>query len=392
MKKFYYITKTNLSSDRANVYNTLKTCESISEIEAFHVTLVTTDRLYSKSKLAEILTDYSIKENFSVHCLSTYGFPLLSSGRHLWARIALAWQNISLLFYVIRKRNDIDLIYFRDPFIFLPIFFAKKILRIPVFFEIHAELKNKMSQSLNNILSRISTGNITITHALENYYRGNNSSISTVFCAAAEPERFDKINLSTKELRQKLSLPSDKFLLGYAGVLDRTGNNDPYGVEEIIHGVSRLPEETIFIGIGKRGNKKNYLEKLSEDLQIPDRIHILERVPKKNVAEYLSACDILLIPPGGGRIGNSPTKIFEYLVSGKPIIAANTAPIREILQHKKNALLIDHKSPQAWADAVKELRDNPLLVTQLIKRAREDAQLYTWRARANQIFIFIKSS
>ena len=57
------------------------------------------------------------------------------------------------------------------------------------------------------------------------------------------------------------------------------------------------------------------------------------------VSQYLAAYDILVSPhvpnSDGAPFFGSPTKLFEYMTTGKGIVASNLDQIGEVLKHKK---------------------------------------------------------
>ena len=55
-----------------------------------------------------------------------------------------------------------------------------------------------------------------------------------------------------------------------------------------------------------------------------------------------------------------PTKVHEALACGRPVVTADTAAARELLQDGRDALLVPAADPVALAAAVERLRDEPL--------------------------------
>jgi glycosyltransferase involved in cell wall biosynthesis len=112
--------------------------------------------------------------------------------------------------------------------------------------------------------------------------------------------------------------------------------------------------------------------------------------PISEVAAYLYAADVLLIPPARVAAPGSaktilPIKIFMYLAAGKPIIAPDRPDIREILSHGENALLVEPGNLEAYVAAAERLADDPALCLALSKNAAGLSRNMTWEARAAKI-------
>jgi glycosyltransferase involved in cell wall biosynthesis len=76
-------------------------------------------------------------------------------------------------------------------------------------------------------------------------------------------------------------------------------------------------------------------------------------------------------------------------VSGRPIVAAQTQAIAEILTDHHNCLLVDYKKPEAWSQALQLLSDDTELRERLINQAQLDGAEYTWDKRAQALNTFI---
>jgi glycosyltransferase involved in cell wall biosynthesis len=113
-------------------------------------------------------------------------------------------------------------------------------------------------------------------------------------------------------------------------------------------------------------------------------------LPHAEMPSYLAACDILVSPHGrqadGGEFFGSPTKLYEYMATGRPIVASRLGQIAEVLEDDVSALLVPPDEPAALADAIVRLVDDACLRTRLGRGARQAAeQRHTWRQNAARV-------
>jgi glycosyltransferase involved in cell wall biosynthesis len=75
-------------------------------------------------------------------------------------------------------------------------------------------------------------------------------------------------------------------------------------------------------------------------------------------------------------------KLFEAMAAGRPIIASDLTPLREILEHEKTALLVEPGGVEAWVGAIATLRNDRALAARLASGAKALASRFSWRERA----------
>jgi glycosyltransferase involved in cell wall biosynthesis len=117
-------------------------------------------------------------------------------------------------------------------------------------------------------------------------------------------------------------------------------------------------------------------------------------IPNGSLPLYQAAADILLMPYGASIMGSSgtadsasvasPMKMFEYMATGRAIASAYLPVIREVL-NENNAVFCKPDDFQSWKSALERLLGDQNLRDQLGRQARQDAQSYTWLARAGRI-------
>ncbi len=128
----------------------------------------------------------------------------------------------------------------------------------------------------------------------------------------------------------------------------------------------------------------------------PENLEFRGFLPPSDLLQSYSRFDLLLMPyqervgVASGRSDTSPwmspMKMFEYMASGKPMIASALPVLQEVLEHRRNAWLVPPDDLAAWQNAVEILIGDPSLRRQLGEAARQDLiEKYTWDARARAV-------
>lgn len=121
-----------------------------------------------------------------------------------------------------------------------------------------------------------------------------------------------------------------------------------------------------------------------------DRAVFTGLVPQEQGPAHLAACDILVSPhvpnPDGTPFFGSPTKLFEYMAMGKPILASDLDQIGEVLRHGDTAWMVRPGDEAALAQGLAALIDDPALRVRLGAAARRDAVAkHSWAAHVERI-------
>jgi glycosyltransferase involved in cell wall biosynthesis len=121
-------------------------------------------------------------------------------------------------------------------------------------------------------------------------------------------------------------------------------------------------------------------------------VRFLGFVPNEDLPRVQAAGDVLLLPhgrkvmdSGGGDIAEwaSPMKVFEYLASGRAILASDLPVLREVLS-EDNSVLAPPEDAAAWNQALRSLAVDSRRREALGVRARADAARHSWEERARR--------
>jgi glycosyltransferase involved in cell wall biosynthesis len=204
-----------------------------------------------------------------------------------------------------------------------------------------------------------------------------------------DTEKFNP-KIKGNAVKEKYGL-DNKFIYGFIGTFGPW-----HGVEElgksIIRFYEKYPERiptTRFLLIGD-GMLKSNVENLINNSKFKNNVIFTGRIKQNEAPEYLSACDALISPhipnPDGTPFFGSPTKLFEYMAMGKPIICSNMAQMAEILENRKDSLLVTPGDIEELSDGMELLFTDRELCNKLGENCREKViNQYRWHSHVQRI-------
>jgi glycosyltransferase involved in cell wall biosynthesis len=180
------------------------------------------------------------------------------------------------------------------------------------------------------------------------------------------------------EARARLGLADDGPLITFVGKLVPRK-----GVDALIEAMGLLAARPAgaprlaMVGIGEL---RPGLEARAAELGIADRIHWAGKVPHDEVAWWMAAGDLFVLPSLSEGL---PTVICEVMSCARPAVATAVDGTPEIVRDGETGLLVPPRDPGALADALARLVDDPELARRMGDRALEiGRETYTWHANA----------
>jgi len=205
-----------------------------------------------------------------------------------------------------------------------------------------------------------------------------------------DPELYHP-NISGESIRQKFQL-QEKRVFGFIGTFSQW-HGVTFLADAILDFFQKYPDKkecVSFLLIGK-GPEFSIVESKLNNLIQSGQVILPGQIPQEEGPEYLAACDVLLSPhvpnPDGTKFFGSPTKLFEYMAMGKPIIASSLEQIGEILEDGVSAKLHEPGNQQQCVELLFELSENKTEWLDMGKTARQIClEKYTWYRHVERIF------
>lgn len=146
---------------------------------------------------------------------------------------------------------------------------------------------------------------------------------------------FNQYNVSANgaDFRLKYALFSSDFVLMYAGILGYAQGLDVIiRSAQITKSVSGI--KYVIIGDGPESEK---LKKLAKEFSLENVIFV-GNIPRENMSNAIAACNAYIVPLKKNDLflGAIPSKLFEPLAMGKPILLGVDGEARELFIEKGN--------------------------------------------------------
>lgn len=170
----------------------------------------------------------------------------------------------------------------------------------------------------------------------------------------------------------------DKLHVGFAGLLKAD-----YGIETMIEAARELQDQPVMLHIFGDGPIRTELESQAADLK---NMVFHGPIPFLDMPAYLRALDVLVYTTAEKHLYQSPTKLFEYMAAGKPIVSAKTPQTTTLLAADETALFFDVCDAQGMANAIITLLQSPEKQYSMGRAVLQEAKTkHSWSARVADI-------
>lgn len=361
------IAGSTIPSDTANSLQVMKACQALVQI-GHDVTLLVPG---SKNTSVDLKSHYGLQTDFPIEWLSSssrrmFTWNSVRRARALKADILYTWFPQSAVFGLLRG--------------------------LPTIFEIHIQPTGMFGPIWHRAVAGLRGRKrlVSITRALvellENDFHIHFPAEKVVIAPnGVDLERFESLP-DPVTARSQLNLREAPTVMCTGHLY--TGR----GVELFI-ALARTIPHAHFVWVGGRPEDIEFWRGRA-DKNSMFNITFVGFIPNGSLPMYQAAADILLMPYSSSIMGSSgtadsasvasPMKMFEYMATGRPIASAYLPVIREVL-NENNAVFCKPDDISSWKFALERLLKDENLRDELGRQAKQDAQGYTWIARAQRI-------
>ena len=262
----------------------------------------------------------------------------------------------------------------------LPAILLAKKTTVPVIYDMQSSIPEQMMKY------RICRGK-TIQKIIHSFERWLIKNADLIACSAGLEEYVQSIDPSARvqrwlfpplqiddspdqsnDLCQELGISVETPVVLYTGTFEQyQGLDILLGSIPIV--LSHVPN-AVFIFIGAKDSKDTHYFKESEEFQKSGVIRVLPRQPRDQVNRFLGIADVVVSPREACK--NLPLKIFDYMLSGRPIVATDSPSHRTVLAEDRAVLV--KPTANEMGEAISGLLKDREKAEQIGSAARDYAQ------------------
>lgn len=389
--KLLYVANARIPTEKAHGLQIMQNCEALAEAGA-EVTLWAARRINTPElrQVVDPWAHYGIRRAFQLQRLPCLDLQWLAGERIVVLRrgafmLQVASWLLALILALLSGRRA-DVYYTRD----LPAALILILLRggARVAYEPHRISAAGPGRRLQTWVLRRARSIFPVTGvmAAEIEQLGAAAERICVVHDGIRAQRFQ--NLPTRaEARRQLGWDEGLFVVGYVGRL-HTMSMDK-GAGTLLQALAMLDGAAIALVGGPQ--ERTQALRIAWRASGQKETHFLEvgQVPPDEVPLCLAAFDVCSMPfPWTRHFAwyASPVKLFEYMASGRPLVATRLPAVEEVVEDGEHALLVPPGDVPALSAALLRLRNDAALRQRLAANARARVMAdYTWAARAGRI-------
>jgi glycosyltransferase involved in cell wall biosynthesis len=210
--------------------------------------------------------------------------------------------------------------------------------------------------------------------------RGCPAQKITIVMNSPQGELFNPKRFETGSLRSKKQV---SFQLMYHGLLVPR-----HGLDTAIRAVAAVREHIPALQFHIYGDRTPYMDQMNdliERLGLAGSVRYHGRKPHEEIAMALASIDLGIIPNRRNPFTelNMPTRIFETLAMGKPVVVPNTKGIRDYFDESQ-IIFFEPDNVESLAQAIKWAYLHPREVRKMVLRGQTVLNAHSWdREREN---------
>ncbi len=208
---------------------------------------------------------------------------------------------------------------------------------------------------------------------------------TAVISNGADLKMFDP-SLRSQEVRDSLGAKSEDFLVCYIGL-----HGIFQGLEVVLEGAEKTRgNRTIKFAMIGDGPRKEALEEIARRKNL-DNLRFLDLMDSERIPSILASCDAALVPLAAEFPSTMPSKVYEALASGVPVVISTGCEGARVVEEGGAGLTFRPGDATELAEALIFLEANKEEVALMRKKCRELACHFDYDRIAEKADSFLQA-
>ena len=175
-------------------------------------------------------------------------------------------------------------------------------------------------------------------------------------------------------------------------IMQGTGINVDRGGEELIDAIA-ITDNVSLLVIGSGDKFQSLIDKTIKT-GLSDRIRFISKLPWQELMRYTRSSDVGLSLDKNSNVNYNfslPNKLFDYMSAGIPVISSDLPEISKILAEYKCGIVISEVTKDEISNAIKKLRDNHGLLSELKQNSVIASESINWETESLKVVELYRS-
>ena len=180
----------------------------------------------------------------------------------------------------------------------------------------------------------------------------------------------------------------------YSGSLTRQKD----GVDILIRSFSNIALEfpdikLVLVGKADTTEDELFFRELVKTMDIENRVLFTGKVPRNEIPSYICNAELLVLARPESIVADAgfPSKVSEYLATGRPVVVTRVGEIPDYLTHNQTAFLAEPGSVDDFSARMRSALRNKDLAVKVGLSGREIARtVFNYKLQASRILSFLE--
>jgi glycosyltransferase involved in cell wall biosynthesis len=218
--------------------------------------------------------------------------------------------------------------------------------------------------------------------------RGCDREKIRIIMNSPEEDIFDPAKYPSEE--RPITNGSRPFTLMYHGLIA-----ERHGLDTAVRAIALLKESIPHLQFNIFGNRSSYMDyvdRLVAELDLEGQVCYSSYQPQTEIAKAIAGIDLGVIPNRRSPFTeiNMPTRIFEYIAMGKPVIVPDTHGIRDYFD-RDSAFFFEPGNVESLAEVIQQVASDPERVASVLANAQLTYREHRWEIQKGRLLEAVSS-